>query len=332
MHSPIRVPTRGALRPRTVGNLIFGLVCAALLFGFAKSALAQDPIGDQATPTLGIITETATPPDSTATPIATDTETPSPTDEIGLPTDAPTVQPSEVPTDAPTAIPTETDLPSPSDTPPPVPTETAAPTAVPTDVPTDIPTASPIPTLEPTLETTATPTDISISTPTSSPTLEETATPVSTETPVASPTTQVIPTLEPGIAQGKIHLQGNPSGADITLASDSGARVLLDASHSFQLTLPPGTYVLTASRRGYLSAQHTTLIESNQTVRLPALTLRAGDANGDGVVDIADAALVASNFDRTDAGDADLNGDGQVNVLDLVLVNTNFGKQGIQDW
>jgi hypothetical protein len=60
--------------------------------------------------------------------------------------------------------------------------------------------------------------------------------------------------------------------------------------------------------------------------------LTAGDANGDGAVDIADATLVAGNFGSADTGKADLNEDGLVNILDLVLVNANFGKQGIQDW
>ncbi len=55
-----------------------------------------------------------------------------------------------------------------------------------------------------------------------------------------------------------------------------------------------------------------------------------GDVNGDGVVNILDLVLVASNFgesvDSTESPNPDVNGDGTVNILDLVLVGSNFGK------
>ena len=47
----------------------------------------------------------------------------------------------------------------------------------------------------------------------------------------------------------------------------------------------------------------------------------AGDANGDGVVDILDLVLVGSNFGQQGSMTADVNGDGTVNVLDLVMVS-----------
>lgn len=56
----------------------------------------------------------------------------------------------------------------------------------------------------------------------------------------------------------------------------------------------------------------------------------AGDANGDGVVNILDLVLVASQLgesvDSTQVPNADVNGDGTVNILDLVLVANNMGK------
>lgn len=336
MHSPIRVPTHAALSRRAVGNLLLGLVLFGLLVSFSSVATAQDPTGGQATPTLGISTATPSPLDSTATPTLSETAIPPPTDDTTLPTDTPTVLATEVPTDAPTVGVTETDTPIPSDTPTPLPTDTTEPTVAPTDSPTSDATTTP----EPTLENTVTPTETEIATETETPVPSETVIilpsetpiPLPTETPAPSPTLESTPIIEPGVAQGKIHLQGNPSNDEITVVSDSGTSVTLNESNAFQLSLPPGSYILTASRPGYLSAQHTVSIESNQTVRLPAVTLFAGDANHDGAVDISDATLVASSFGDTDTGKADLNGDGVVNILDLVLVNSNFGRQGPQDW
>lgn len=51
-----------------------------------------------------------------------------------------------------------------------------------------------------------------------------------------------------------------------------------------------------------------------------------GDVNGDGVVNIADLVLVASNLGETGRNTADVNGDGQVNIADLVLVAGALGN------
>ena len=52
----------------------------------------------------------------------------------------------------------------------------------------------------------------------------------------------------------------------------------------------------------------------------------AEDVNGDGVVNIIDLTLVASNFGETGQNDADVNGDGIVNIIDLTLVAAAFGN------
>ena len=46
----------------------------------------------------------------------------------------------------------------------------------------------------------------------------------------------------------------------------------------------------------------------------------AEDVNKDGVVNIIDLTLVASNFGKTGQNAADVNGDGVVNIIDLTLV------------
>ena len=50
------------------------------------------------------------------------------------------------------------------------------------------------------------------------------------------------------------------------------------------------------------------------------------DINGDGVVNIIDLTLVASDFGKTGQNSADVNGDGVINIIDLTLVAGAFGN------
>ena len=52
----------------------------------------------------------------------------------------------------------------------------------------------------------------------------------------------------------------------------------------------------------------------------------AADVNKDGIVNIIDLTLVASNFGKTGQNSADVNGDGIVNIIDLTLVAGAFGN------
>ncbi|MDE0689601.1 MAG: dockerin type I domain-containing protein [Candidatus Poribacteria bacterium] len=52
----------------------------------------------------------------------------------------------------------------------------------------------------------------------------------------------------------------------------------------------------------------------------------AEDVNKDGVVNILDLTLIASNFGKSEENDADVNADGLVNILDLTLVAAAFGN------
>ena len=52
----------------------------------------------------------------------------------------------------------------------------------------------------------------------------------------------------------------------------------------------------------------------------------AEDVNNDGVVNIIDLTLVASNFGKSGQNSADINGDGVVNIIDLTLVAGAFGN------
>ena len=71
------------------------------------------------------------------------------------------------------------------------------------------------------------------------------------------------------------------------------------------------------SSRGF-PIQATT--ETTEPSQLPA------DVNGDGVVNIIDLTLVASNFGKTGTDAADVNRDGVVNIIDLTLVAAAFGN------
>ena len=66
-----------------------------------------------------------------------------------------------------------------------------------------------------------------------------------------------------------------------------------------------------------LAAGHTAIIEMFPAIELPR---RKEDVNGDGVVNIQDLVLVASNLGQSGSNPADVNDDGIVNIQDLVLV------------
>ncbi len=59
--------------------------------------------------------------------------------------------------------------------------------------------------------------------------------------------------------------------------------------------------------------------------------LQASDVNADGIINILDLTLVATNFGMTPTADQtfniDVNADGTVNILDLTLVASHFGKR-----
>lgn len=56
-----------------------------------------------------------------------------------------------------------------------------------------------------------------------------------------------------------------------------------------------------------------------------SITLRAGDVNNDGVIDLRDADIIGSAFNGTPQPEADVNRDGVVDIFDLIHVGRNFG-------
>lgn len=56
------------------------------------------------------------------------------------------------------------------------------------------------------------------------------------------------------------------------------------------------------------------------------ITLRAGDVNNDGVIDLGDAVIIGSAFDGNPQAEADVNHDGAIDILDLIHIGRNYGS------
>ena len=106
---------------------------------------------------------------------------------------------------------------------------------------------------------------------------------------------------------------GGESNGDGTLATITFE--VIDAKAS---TVRLSDVILTDNIGGSLTPQ-TQDAEITEPTQLPA------DVNKDGVVNIIDLTLVASNFGKQGENDADVNGDGVVNIIDLTQVAAAFG-------
>lgn len=127
-------------------------------------------------------------------------------------------------------------------------------------------------------------------------------------------------------AGGTTLLLTRPDGTTLNVPTSA------DGSFAFS-NMEPGTYSLQASAAGYLSGHTTFLLEAGQDLALPTVTLTGGDTNGDNAIDLADAALLAANFNAPPpVPEADLNRDGWIDVHDLALLGNAFGLTGPQPW
>ena len=119
------------------------------------------------------------------------------------------------------------------------------------------------------------------------------------------------------------------AGNSITLAASSLAGETMGdgtlATLTFEViavkasTVSLSDVILTDSTGGS-SVPQTENAEITEPPQLPE------DINDDGVVNIIDLTLVASNFGKTGENIADINGDGVVNIIDLTLVAAAFGN------
>ena len=98
-------------------------------------------------------------------------------------------------------------------------------------------------------------------------------------------------------------------------------------------TLATFTFEVIAAKASTLTLSDVLLADSNGDTVLPQIeggqitepTRLAEDLNSDGVVNIQDLVLVASNFGQTGVNVADVNADGVVNITDLVKVAGALG-------
>ena len=151
--------------------------------------------------------------------------------------------------------------------------------------------------------------------------------------PYPPPGTPVTPTTATGSIRGKVILQSRMSHEGVTVTVSKLTPVVTEPDGSYAVTgiVAPGQYLVAATMPGYLSAQGFVEVANvGETKILPAVTLLAGDVNGDGSVSLFDLVLLSSALVKLDAASlrSDLNADGAVNLFDLVLVGNNLDRRG----
>ena len=123
--------------------------------------------------------------------------------------------------------------------------------------------------------------------------------------------------LEPVVDADKVTLSATAfaeeRGGDGTLATITFEVIAMKAS-----TVRLSDVVLTNN-----FGESTKPIVADAEITLPRQ--RDEDVNADGVVNIADLTLIASNFGKTGKNAADINDDGVVNIIDLTLVAAAIG-------
>ncbi|MEO8610674.1 MAG: carboxypeptidase regulatory-like domain-containing protein [Chloroflexota bacterium] len=183
---------------------------------------------------------------------------------------------------------------------------------------------------------TATPENPPTMTPSFTPTITEVP-PTATPLPTTPAPTATLPPTAASLIAGVAEYQNHPDNAGIKVDLLSAGTVVVslttNANGAFQFTdVPTGDYVINMSAPNHLTVSESVSVPSTgQAITLDKITLPAGDTDGNGTVDLADASLVGSNFGVSAPpapASADLNVDNIINIRDLVLVGGNYGKTG----
>jgi hypothetical protein len=155
--------------------------------------------------------------------------------------------------------------------------------------------------------------------------------PPGSPTPAMTPPASGASTIS-GVAQYQNRPDNSGIKVQVFSAADTTkplAEVVTKADGAYSFTdVPAGSYGILLSSADHLSVTKTVAVQSDgQTVDAGTLVLPAGDTDGNGKIDLADASLVGANFTVSvppAPNMADINAD----VRDLVLIGGNFGKQG----
>jgi len=108
--------------------------------------------------------------------------------------------------------------------------------------------------------------------------------------------------------------------------------VSVDANGNFSLEAASGNYTIVAAASGFLNAQGQAVLGGEEASAKPAISLLAGDIDGNGVIDQYDAMTIGMSYNTASPDIADLNNDGIINILDLQLLAENFRKSGALIW
>jgi len=128
---------------------------------------------------------------------------------------------------------------------------------------------------------------------------------------------------------GQAILEGRTDNSGVTVIGSTGEQMQTASDGRF--TVKGGEPVM-VSRKGYLRAR----VEVGTAAQVAGgdltatdvgqITLKAGDINSDGLINILDLAYIAQKYQGQD-NLADLTGDGKVNIFDLSLAAKNYGEK-----
>ena len=129
-------------------------------------------------------------------------------------------------------------------------------------------------------------------------------------------------------ASAEVGIEGSVLGAlsDRSVELEAGADAEVTLKVTGDLLTEPGDYDISVTATSETDNTMTAEVTTTTAIEMPPPPT-PWDVNGDGIVNIQDLVLVASEFGQSgEALKADVNGDGVVNVLDLVLVSSHFGE------
>jgi hypothetical protein len=148
-----------------------------------------------------------------------------------------------------------------------------------------------------------------------------------------------IPNADGSLADGngwmtaRIRLEGRQDHSGVLVNVD-GLRQLTGSDGYVFFLLPEGYHTITVSMDGYLYAQRGFQVRHNRPVDLSTVTLLAGDADGNRLIDFLDLVIVHAAFGSAPPSDprADINGDGRVDILDALFIRVNLGREAPTRW